>query len=484
MHYSNQKPELKDLHELSTQRWEDYKELKDLGMLCLDDDFVPAIHYPPITMYPPIEYDEMFKGYTLPENGLMDVYIHIPFCTTKCVFCHYPSLYGKHETQKDEYLDALEKEMDIYMKTLGIDKIKLRVVLVGGGTPTDLSPKQLDRFLKMFTSRCDMSHLQQFNFDVSPSSLIGTDGLEKLKIMRDYGVDRLTIGIQSMNERILKDMNRPCGKQVSYESIKNTLDAGYKLNIEFIYGYPGQTLEEWYEELQEIVTIPSDEYQFYRLKTKPYGDQEGTIKNYKKNHLEEFPKIEDTIRMKQMIIDYLKPFGLFENLRRVFTREKKNISLYAYDQCCALYDQMSFGLTAFSSLRDRFVLNTQNFDEYYSRISQGKLPFNRGYVRDEIAQQRWAIILPLKNYFIRKNMYKKFTGTDIKDTKFYKIFDILKQYNLVEEDEYKIKLTPKGSFFADEVCELFYDSRFIPFKKNNYKDGILNPYNLNSMIDK
>lgn len=473
----------KDLIFSANKRLKDFYELKETGLLCKHDDFVPAVHYPAITDYPEIEYDEMFKGYTPPENGLMDVYVHFPFCAQKCVFCHYPSHYGAPDSEKDEYISALEKEIDIYMKLLNFDKIKLRTALVGGGTPTDLTPKQLDRFLKIFTSRCDLSNLQQFNYDVSPSSLTGPDGIERLKIMRSYGVDRLTIGIQSMNDSILQNMNRAHSKKEAFESIKNTLNHGFKLNVEFIYGYPGQTPESWFEELKEIVNIEADEFQFYRLKVNAYGDQQGTIKAYKLKNISEFPSIEDTMIMKQMNIDYLNSLGFFEHLRRVFTKKKSNISLYAYDQCCLLYDQMSFGITAFSSLRDRFVLNTPNFREYYQKISEGKLPYNRGYIRDADAQQRWAIILPLKNYFIRKNFYKQFTGVDIKDTKHYQTIELLKKYGLVEEDDYKIKLTEKGSFFADEVCEVFYDSDFIPFAKEYYNEGELNPYTLNKKAE-
>jgi oxygen-independent coproporphyrinogen-3 oxidase len=125
-----------------------------------------------------------------------------------------------HETEKDKYLDALDKEMDIYIRNLGLDKLKLRVALVGGGTPTNLNPKQLKRFLKMFTDKCDLSSLKQFNFDVSPSNLVVQEGLEKLKIMKEFGVDRLTIGIQSLNENILRQMNRSHDKSIALKSIK------------------------------------------------------------------------------------------------------------------------------------------------------------------------------------------------------------------------------------------------------------------------
>ena len=475
--------EFKELVAKSEARVRDFHEMVKLGLHCKHGDFMPAVHYPPIVKYPPISEDEMFRGYTPPEDGLMDVYYHIPFCPKRCVYCHYPSQYGASDCEKDRYIDAMAKEIDIYKARLGMDKIKLRVALAGGGTPTDLTPKQLDRFLKMFTSKCDMSHLKQFNYDVDPWTLVGPDGEERLRIMKDYGVDRLTIGIQSLNEHIIRRMNRAHDKKTALESIKNTLRHGYQLDIEFIFGYPEQSLEIWYEDLKEMVTLDSPEIQFYRLKVEAYGDQQGNIKKWEEIHPNDVPPVDDTMRMKQMAIDYLAEHGYHENLRRVFTRKKTDISLYAFNQCCLLYDQMSFGQTAFSSLRDRFVLNTQYFDEYYKKISEGKLPFNRGYVRDAEAQQRWCLILPLKNWFLRKCHYKKMTGVDLEATKYYPIIQRLKQYDLVEETPTAVKLTPKGAFFADEVVELFYDSRFTPFERRFYNDGPLNPYRVNAEMD-
>lgn len=464
----------------ANKRVEEFKELQRLGMIIKTGEFIPAgVHYPPIIKYPDIEYDEMFKGYTMPDDGLLDVYVHIPFCTKQCIFCHYPSHYNSSDEEKDKYIDALEKEIDIYLRTLGIDKIKLRVALIGGGTPTDLTPKQLERFLKMFTSRCNMSKVRQFNYDLSPSTIIGKEGIERLNLLKEYGVDRLTIGVQTMNEEIMRKMNRSHNKKEALESINNSLEMGFKTNIEFIYGYPGQTVESWYKELKEIVKINVHEIQFYRLKVDAYGDQQGTIKKYEQLHPDDCPSAEDTIRMKQMVFDYLKEFGYTENLRRVFTKQKSNISLYAFNQCCEQKDQIAFGLTGFSSLRDRFILNTQHFEEYYNRIENGLLPFNRGYIRDSEAQQRWALILPLKNYYVRKKRYKEVTGVDIKDSKLYSTIQLLKKYDLIEEDEKNIKLTSKGGFFSDEVVGLFYDTRFITKEKNLYNDGPLNPFVLN-----
>lgn len=462
---------------LSDKRVEEFHEFQKLGLICNTGEYIPAgIHYPQITQYPEIGYDEMYEGYTFPEDGMIDVYVHFPFCSKRCLFCHYPSMYGNNESEKDRYIDALEKEFDIYLRKFNLDKIKLRVALIGGGTPSDLTPNQLERFLKIFTSRCDMSKTRQFNYDVSPHTLIGSIGIERLKILRDYGVNRLTMGIQSMDEKVLKLMNRPHNKEEAKEAVRNSMNMGFETNIEFIYGFPGQTVKSWYEELKQIVQIESHEYQFYRLMVDAFGDRQGLIKEYQEKHPDEKIRPEDIIRMKQMIFDYLGEFGLKENIRRVFTRKKSCISLYAFNQCCRNLDQVGFGLTGFSSLRNRFVLNTKSFEKYYSMIDNGMLPYDRGYVRDEIAQQRWAIILPLKNYYIQKRRYKEVTGVDIEKTIFYPIIQQLKDYGFIEETNDIVKLTDKGVFFSDDIVILFYETKFIPKSPELFNEGPLNPY--------
>src|SRR5258707_13689241 len=177
-------------------------------------------------MYDQTNEEELFRDYKLPPDGKLDVYAHIPFCKQRCIFCHYPVMLGKKQAEMDQYLVALDQEMDIYMARLGIDKIKARSILVGGGIPSYLSPEQLKHFLKIFTWRLDMSEVGQFNWDVDPSTLVGDIGLERLKILREFGSDRLALGIQSLDPRVLKIRNRPHGKQVALEAIENSQNTG------------------------------------------------------------------------------------------------------------------------------------------------------------------------------------------------------------------------------------------------------------------
>ncbi len=459
-------------------RVEDFERLKELGLISRGGDFFPSVHYPPITMYPRMQQEELFRTYTLPGDGLIDVYAHLPFCARRCIFCHYPVKLGEQHAEKELYLAAFEKEMDLYLRVLGLEKFRPRTILVGGGTPTFLTPPQLKRFLEYFCKRMDLSKCRQFNYDVDPNTLCGPDGLERLKIMRDYGVNRLTIGVQSFDDHVLKLMNRHHDSRLALESIRNCQEFGYKLNIEFVFGFLGQTLENWLEVMEQAVRTGVEEIQLYRLKVEAYGDHQGVVKRVKQTRANTVPSTEEALMMKQLAIELLRAHGYHENLRRVFSKKKPDFSLYAHNQCCELYDQIGLGLTAFSSLRDRFGLNTQSFEEYYQLVNAGRLPLNRGYVRTAGTgeeQIRWAMILPLKNREVRKKRFWERTGASVNEVFRAKI-ERLKAHGLAQEDERFLELTPLGAFFADECCHQFVSNQFMAFARSAYTDGPLNPY--------
>lgn len=462
---------------LSTPRWEEFQKFQELGLIPIHGDFSPAgVHYPPITNYLPITQEEAYRDYKETNPGEFDVYVHIPFCHKRCLFCHYPSHYNCGDSEKGIYLDALEREMQLWLQFRGLDQIKSRSILMGGGTPTDLSPSQLKRFLTFFTKYVDISTCSQFNYDVDPSTLVGEKGLERLRIIKDFQGDRLTIGVQSLNDDVLRKMNRSHNSDIAKESIENCLKMGFKVNIEFIYGHPGETLENWIQVIDEACNLGVDEIQLYRLKIEPYGDQEGTIKKFASYKPDELISVENTIRMKEISNLILADYGFHENLRRVFTRDKRNLSIYAYNQCCRLRDQVGFGISAFSSLNDRFLINTPSFEEYYERIKAGKLGVNRALVRNPLQQILWSIILPLKNYYIDKNLFKRINGVELSSV-FQDKFKLLKDYGLATESKNRFELTTTGAFYSDELVHLFYEPNHQSFPLEDFNPGILNPYN-------
>ncbi len=458
-------------------------EYQALGLICDDGDFVPSVHYPPITMYPDSDAQKTLKDFVYPEDGLMDIYVHIPFCIRHCVFCHYPGMVGECKEEKEKYISYLIREIDLYLKRFDIDKISPRSILLGGGTPTYLPPALLDHFLEELGKRMDLSKCRQYNVDHDPNSLLGEEGTQRLEIMKKHGITRLTIGLQSLDDEVLKVMNRPHDSEMAIESVRKALEFGFDVNIEFIYGHPGETIDNWIEVMDQAVLLPMNEIQLYRLKVQAYGDKQGIINTYTRGRRAlDIPDFKTTMMMKQIAIDILNENGYHETLRRVYAKDKRVYSHYAYNQCCNLYDQVGFGLTGFSSYHDRFDINSQYFEEYYAKIDNGELPITRGYKRPLDEQIRQAIVLPLKNRSVIKVDFKKRTGVEFDDV-FRKKVEVLKQYGLLEDNGKVVKLTEMGGFLADEVCEHFNSDVYKPFPRDRYADGPLNPYLYNNAFD-
>ena len=467
---------LKQLYDEAASRLLSFnvKELEETGFLSLNKQFFPSVHYPPITMYQPISQEQLFGGYNLPFDKRFDVYVHIPFCMKYCSYCHYPVIVGDVPEEKDRYLLALEKDMDLYLRLLGISKIEPRSILVGGGTPTYLSPEQLRRFLEFLGRRVNLPASTQFSYDVDPVSLLGPKGADRLSVLKEYGVHRLTIGVQSLDNVVLKEMNRHHNARAAVDAVRRAKAAGFKVNVEFIYGYPGQSVDSWITTLEQSLQLEADEIQIYRLKFIPYGDHNGVIQSNIPGDPGGY--FERTMLMKSLAVSILENGGYFENIRRVFSRTRQDYSHYAHNQCCNLFDQLGFGLTAFSSLRDRFGLNALDLADYYRRIDSGRLPLTRGMVRGKADQCSWAFVLPLKNRQVYKKYFFGMTGMQVEDI-FKDKIERLKRFDLLREDPAGVALTARGGFFADEVCHQFHQPEYIPFPKSSYKPGPLSPHN-------
>ena len=462
-----------ELIAVAQRRLKDVSDLKEMGLLPLDGQFFPSVHYPPITMYDTFSEEAFLSGYKTPADGRWVIYVHIPFCPSRCAFCHYPVTISSSEQTQSAYLDLLFKEIDMWRERLGVERFSARSVLIAGGTPTHLSPRLFRHFHEEFARRVDLTDCTQIAYDVHPNTLLGQAGSERLQVMRDYGSERLTIGIQSFDNHILDHMNRQHTARECHDSIKACRKAGYEdICIEFIYGYPTQSMQTWQDTLRTAISTGVEEIQLYRLKIVPYGDARGPIEREFDRHPERFPSLEESLLMKQVGMDLLADHGYNETLTRVFSKDPKYYSHYAWDQCCETRDCIGFGLSTFSSLRDRFCITPDSMQEYTNKVLAGRLPLNRGLVRNRDDQLRWHVILPLKNSRVVKADYEQIMGVPMERI-FRHELDMLAAHDLLLEDDERVTLTPRGRFFADEVCCQFHHPRYMPFPRENYADGPL-----------
>lgn len=434
------------------------------GLAPPDAKFFPVIGYPPLTMFGAMDDAPLFENVAARPVQPIVAYAHLPFCPSRCTFCHWITKTKSGSDEVDTYLDYLEREMVLYKRKMGVDAIPARAVLIGGGTPTYLSPRQMERFLRAFTTHFDLSACTQFSVEPEPTTILGADGLEKLRIMKDYGVNRMSMGVQSFDDGILARMGRVHNRADIVGAIEQMKNVGFdSIMIDLIYGYPDQTIEQWVDTLQTALALNIDGWQLYRLRIKAHGDRPGNIIKIYNKKSERFPETEAIRIMKYLGIAMSEQNGYHEYQTRCFTRSPRQMSHYLRDWCCNLTDVVGVGVSSWSNLRGVFALNTgdDSLARYFALIDSGKVSVDRGKMRTPDDEIRRSFILPLKNAKVDKAAFVARTGVDA-SAWFADEIAWAKGLALIAEGDRYIELTRRGRFFADEVSMRFFAPDYLP----------------------
>lgn len=452
----------------------DVEGVKDSGILPeRGKGFFPVVSYPPVIMYGDMEENQLFADFQTRRPNQLIGYLHIPFCPSRCTYCHWITKTKSKDDVVETYIDYLIQEMVLYKNQLGMERVPLSSVLWGGGTPTYPKPPQLERLLTAYHAHYDLSNCSQFSVEAEPTTLLGDEGMERLRIMKDNGVDRISLGVQSFDDQVLRMMGRAHSHAESMEAIDNCRKAGFdNIYIDLIYGYPGQTIEKWAEEMLYAVALELTGFQLFRLRIKQTGDRKGTIVNLLEKKPEIFHQADDVFLMKYLGKLVSEEHGFHEYQRRIFSRQPDTSSHYLRDWFLKLYDIAGVGVSAWSSLRGVFSINVGDKDltDYYRYIDAGKVPINRGKVLsfDDVARR--SFMLPLKNDYLDKTFYKSFVGEEANKL-FASEISWLKQLGMLDEDGDRIWLTDRGAFFADEVTTQFFNPQYVAFDDIRFAPG-------------
>ena len=461
------------------------EELQNVGLIPNDGLYYPTIYYPPIPMYGSSDEAAILDGLVYDESRPSSVYIHIPFCRSRCLYCHWVVNVDTPEREVDEYLDSLALEISLWKKKFGVKKLAPRSILIGGGTPTALSPKQTARLFKDLNSGLDLSTCTQITCETEPGSILGETGREKLRVLKENGVKRISLGVQAFDDESLKYMGRQHSAADVAKALEQVRSAGFdSVAIDLIYGYPGCTPEKWVTTLETALSLDIDAFQLYRLRIVPHGDRVGTIKSRYDASPEIFPAVDDIYVMKRLGALLARQGGLKETSCRLFSKGLDHTSHYLIDHTDMLCDVIGFGASSWSNVQGRFYLNTgESLEKYAACLREGVLPINRGKLRTPDDERRWAVAITLKHGGVLKNRFRALTGISVNEA-FPRHLENLKKYDLVREDDEMVKLTGRGRFFADEVVTQFYHPDYLPFPRFRYHEGELNPFSyLDSSTD-
>ncbi len=374
------------------------------------------------------------------QHHIPSLYIHIPFCISKCIYCDFNSIVTESQIV-DEYLEAIGRDLQ---SATGDHSFK--TIFIGGGTPTVLNETQLERLLNMVSKYVDVTNLKEYTIEVNP----GTLNDEKAAIIKNNHVDRISIGIQSFNDRYLKLLGRTHSANEAKDIFLNLREKGFKnINIDLIYGYPAQTENEWKKDLLECCKLDPEHISAYCL---TYEQGTPIVKMTGPGRLKKLSE-EEELKMYEFTNDFLydKGYNHYE-ISNFAKRGKECLHNTVYWENG---EYIGTGAGAFSYVNGERYCNIKSVKEYISLSGPKKklICFSEKLPQRQRASEILIMALRMTSGISKKEFIQR-SGFDLNEL-FEKQLNNLTQAGLINFDDDRVKLTKKGLSVADSVMMEF-----------------------------
>lgn len=370
------------------------------------------------------------------------VYIHIPFCLSKCRYCAFDSVPATGAGQIERYCRALENEI----RNSDIEIQNLETLYFGGGTPTILDPKRISGIMSALRKKAAFDPEAEATIEANPEAV----GPGKLRALRDTGLNRLSLGVQSFNDQALKLLGRVHDGKRARQAFEQARAAGFdNVSIDLIFGIPGQGLEQWKEELSKAVALCPEHISAYCLSYEP-GTELAAWRD-----LGQIEPCENDMEAEMFLeaIDVLGQAGYqhyeISNFAKPGYRSRHNLN---YWKCG---DYLGLGAGAHSHLGGRRWANIASSAEYAAKAEIGGSTI--GFEEDLTWEQRIfeAIFLGLRMVEgIDLEDFRGKWGKSPLDHRPEAWDDLFSRGQAILAGPY-IRLSTKGLLLADELLSVF-----------------------------
>ena len=373
------------------------------------------------------------------------VYIHIPFCKSKCIYCDFNS-FAKKDNCIEEYINAVIKEIKEYAKQN--KDVLIKTIYIGGGTPSYINEKYINKILETLKNNFEILSNAEITIEINP----GTVNRKKLNTYYKAGINRLSIGLQSTNDKLLKQLGRVHDFEDFLETVRLANTIGFSnINADCMIGLPNQTIYDVEGTLNVLINLRLTHISVYSLIVEPNTPLEKKIESGElklpDEEIERYMywfakrKLEENGYLHYEISNFAKP--LF--------RSKHNLD------CWNQKEYKGFGVSASSYENGIRYTNISNIEKYVENVQNGQ--FKRNYIVEE-KQDREAMMKEYMLLGLRKitgvsiNQFRKKFGT-IPIFKYNKEITKLTNEGLIESNGINIRLTKKGLDLANLVWEEF-----------------------------
>lgn len=376
----------------------------------------------------------------------LGLYLHFPYCVSKCPYCDFNSYQLERDDQVSSYISALYREITAYSPKL--KKSNISTIYMGGGTPTILSGVQIYNIVKLCKDKFYIDKNAEITIEANP----GTLDAEKIKLLIESGINRLSLGAQSFNNLLLKKLGRIHNTKDIIDSYYLARERGFSnINLDIMFALPDQTIEDFKVTLKKAVSLKSDHLSLYNLSIHP---ETAYYRKYKKGQLQ-LPNEDEEFNMYRWAINYLEENG-FEHyeIANFALPHKRSIHNLIYWQN---QPYLGIGAGAYSFLKGYRYINFKDPVKYIQEVMNGKLPIDQGEKLSLKKRMIETIILGLrtKDGISYKKFLKRFK-VDMNSI-FHQQINKLINLRLLLKDDYNIKLTRKGIFLANIVFREFVD---------------------------
>ncbi|MCA1056203.1 radical SAM family heme chaperone HemW [Rossellomorea aquimaris] len=367
-------------------------------------------------------------------------YIHIPFCEHICHYCDFNKVFLQGQPV-DGYLDSLGMEMKRRVDPTS----KVDTIFVGGGTPTSLNAAQLDKLCAEINESLPFDQ-GEFTFEANPGDLTE----DKLRVLKDHGVNRLSFGVQSFNDELLKGIGRTHKSQDVYTSVETAQKVGFSnISIDLIYSLPKQTEEDFKDTLTKALELDLPHYSAYSLIVEP----KTVFYNLMRKGKLSLPSQEQEAAMYEVLIETMEKFGINQYEISNFAKEgyesKHNLVYWDNNEYYGL------GAGAHGYINGVRYSNFGPLKKYMEPLADGGLPTIQEHkvTREEMMEEEMFLGLRKVEGVSKSAFIEKF-GCSIESV-FQSSLEEMQNRKLLLVDDERVALTKQGRFLGNEVFQSF-----------------------------
>ncbi|MEH7391463.1 radical SAM family heme chaperone HemW [Bacillus sp. JJ1474] len=370
-------------------------------------------------------------------------YIHIPFCEHICHYCDFNKVFLEGQPV-DEYLNSLNKEMELTL--IDSPAVQLNSIFVGGGTPTALNEQQLDMLCRIIKDRLPYNEQTEFTFEANPGDL----SEEKLRILYEAGVNRISFGVQTFNEELLKKIGRVHRAKDVFQSVEAAKKIGFEnISIDLIYSLPGQTVSDFRETLETSFTLDIDHYSGYSLIIEP----KTVFYNLMKKGKLQSPGEDTETEMFKILMEEMDKHGFnqyeISNFSKPGFESKHNLTYWNNEW------YYGFGAGAHGYVNGKRVSNHGPLKKYMDSLKMGRLPIleESHVTRTEQIEEEMFLGLRKTAGVAISRFIEKFGENPVE--LFKEELKELKNREWIIVTENQIQLSKKGRYLGNEVFQFF-----------------------------